>query len=468
MAELPLDPKKEIWSWGPIPFRLYYGDWFRGIFQEFPKVYPGHHWPSEGLALSKDRRFVFVFELDALTEVGGKLFREELLPKDRREWTRGKWKEARDVLRAKEHEIAALELSELPFEDFTRVWQEFWECVSTFWLYSNLPELANYGSIEILKEKLAPLVPGEEIDSVLEILSAPLGLSFYQEEEIDLAETDDIKTHQQKYFWIKNSYAHVEVCPVSFFEERKRGLSSHVRKEMWERLEKAQREKEDVRARYHLTDQIMDIAETISDAMVWQDTRKGEIWIYLHTADVLLAEAARRVGRDKNDLLDLFSFEVLELLEGKEPAVGFAERKKLFGVRLSGDHFFAIGSEEAGRYWKAYVEHQDTEHVTELKGVIASKGKAIGKARIVLDAHESFEFDQGDILITTMTSPEYVFVMKKAGAVVTDTGGLTSHAAIVSRELNVPCIVGTKLATSAFKDGDMVEVDANLGVVRKV
>jgi pyruvate,water dikinase len=64
-----------------------------------------------------------------------------------------------------------------------------------------------------------------------------------------------------------------------------------------------------------------------------------------------------------------------------------------------------------------------------------------------------------------MTSPEYVFVMKKASAVLTDTGGLTSHAAIVSRELGVLCIVGTKVATHVLKDGDMVEVDAEKGMV---
>ena len=58
--------------------------------------------------------------------------------------------------------------------------------------------------------------------------------------------------------------------------------------------------------------------------------------------------------------------------------------------------------------------------------------------------------------------------MKKAIAIVTDTGGITSHAAIVSRELGKPCIAGTKIATKVFKDGDLIEVDANKGIVKKV
>jgi len=58
--------------------------------------------------------------------------------------------------------------------------------------------------------------------------------------------------------------------------------------------------------------------------------------------------------------------------------------------------------------------------------------------------------------------------MKKAGAIVTDEGGITCHAAIVSRELGIPCVVGTKIVTKVFKDGDLVEVDANKGLVKKV
>jgi pyruvate,water dikinase len=67
-----------------------------------------------------------------------------------------------------------------------------------------------------------------------------------------------------------------------------------------------------------------------------------------------------------------------------------------------------------------------------------------------------------------MTSPDYISAMNLAGAIVTDEGGLLSHAAIVSRELGKPCIVGTKVATRVFKNRDLVEVDANKGIVRKI
>ena len=77
-----------------------------------------------------------------------------------------------------------------------------------------------------------------------------------------------------------------------------------------------------------------------------------------------------------------------------------------------------------------------------------------------------FDFQDGDILVTGMTRPEFVPLMKKASAIITDEGGLTCHAAIISRELNIPCIIGTKIATQVLQDGDMVEVDADKGIIR--
>ena len=74
----------------------------------------------------------------------------------------------------------------------------------------------------------------------------------------------------------------------------------------------------------------------------------------------------------------------------------------------------------------------------------------------------------GDVLVSVATTPSIVTAMKKAAAIVTDQGGLTCHAAIVSRELGVPCVVGTKIATASLKDGDLVEVDAMKGIVRKL
>jgi pyruvate,water dikinase len=75
---------------------------------------------------------------------------------------------------------------------------------------------------------------------------------------------------------------------------------------------------------------------------------------------------------------------------------------------------------------------------------------------------------KGDILVTSMTTPDYVPAMERAAAFITDEGGLSCHAAIVAREMKKPCIIGTKIATKVLKDGDIVEVDANQGIVKKL
>jgi phosphoenolpyruvate synthase/pyruvate phosphate dikinase len=102
----------------------------------------------------------------------------------------------------------------------------------------------------------------------------------------------------------------------------------------------------------------------------------------------------------------------------------------------------------------------------EIKGQTGSPGTIRGIVKIVLNASKSEKFEDGDILVTGMTRPEFVSLMKRSSAVITDEGGITCHAAIVSRELKIPCVIGTKIATRKLKDGDMVEVDATNGIVR--
>jgi len=101
-----------------------------------------------------------------------------------------------------------------------------------------------------------------------------------------------------------------------------------------------------------------------------------------------------------------------------------------------------------------------------LNGVIASAGRYRGTVKVLRNAREVGKVKAGDILVAAMTSPEYVPAMRKAGAVITDEGGVMCHAAIVSRELGIPCVVGTKNATKILKDGDMVEVNANHNSVK--
>ena len=100
-----------------------------------------------------------------------------------------------------------------------------------------------------------------------------------------------------------------------------------------------------------------------------------------------------------------------------------------------------------------------------LSGSPASPGMASGPVKILEDATQIDKILKGDVLVAEMTTPDFVPAMKRAAAIVTDQGGRTSHAAIVSRELGIPCIVGASNATTTLKDGQIVTVDGSSGKI---
>lgn len=101
-----------------------------------------------------------------------------------------------------------------------------------------------------------------------------------------------------------------------------------------------------------------------------------------------------------------------------------------------------------------------------IEGVTAMKGKVVGRVKVILELKKINEVKKGDILVTPMTTPDYISGMQKASAFITDEGGITCHAAIVAREMKKPCIISTKVASQVLKNGDLVEVDAEQGIVK--
>lgn len=130
-----------------------------------------------------------------------------------------------------------------------------------------------------------------------------------------------------------------------------------------------------------------------------------------------------------------------------------------------------ISSDDFIKFKKILMEfylngHKSGNTKEVIKGNIGAPGKISGKIRIIIDINDGGDFNDGEILVTGMTRPEFVPLMKKASAIITDEGGITCHAAIVARELKIPCIIGTKIATQVLHDGDLVEVDADKGIVK--
>jgi pyruvate,water dikinase len=104
----------------------------------------------------------------------------------------------------------------------------------------------------------------------------------------------------------------------------------------------------------------------------------------------------------------------------------------------------------------------------KITGTCACPGRARGVISIVNTPEDIKHMKTGNILVSFSTAPNLMPAIRLATAIITDEGGLTSHAAIISRELRIPCIIGTKIATKVLQDGDLVEVDATRGVVTKL
>ena len=156
--------------------------------------------------------------------------------------------------------------------------------------------------------------------------------------------------------------------------------------------------------------------------------------------------------------------EVLDYLDSKKlPQLSvLKQRRKYFIVTNDGILLDKLDTYLAKK--KYLLKTLETK--SEIKGKSAFLGKVRGTVKIILNKEEFSKLNEGEILVTGMTTPDYLPIMKKAAAFVTDEGGVTCHAAIVARELKKPCIIGTKTATKTLKDGDFVEVDADKGTVR--
>lgn len=143
------------------------------------------------------------------------------------------------------------------------------------------------------------------------------------------------------------------------------------------------------------------------------------------------------------------------------------QRKKAYALVLE-DGKVAV---KTGEHYQKYLKLLSSPALVrdeDIVGLSASPGVVRGKVAVVSSFYELAKVKKGNVLVAVTTHPDYLPAMRKAAAIVTDEGGLLSHAAIVSRELKIPCVVGTRVATQVLRDGDKVEVDATKGIVRKL
>ncbi len=170
-----------------------------------------------------------------------------------------------------------------------------------------------------------------------------------------------------------------------------------------------------------------------------------------------------KLSNDRSNYQVLKEYEIKKLSEIALKLEEHYKKPQDIEFAIEGDEIFIVQTRPITTLEKKLEISKEVTGEVILTGLGASPGIASGKVKVVHEMSDLEKVEEGDILVTKMTNPDMVVSMQKSAAIVTDEGGLTAHASIVSREMGIPAIVGTRKATTQFKDGDLITVDGNTG-----
>jgi phosphohistidine swiveling domain-containing protein len=291
-----------------------------------------------------------------------------------------------------------------------------------------------------------------------------------QNEEINLL----IEQHQKDYYWILNSYVKAKVLDKKFFIERiKEELPKdidfkHEALNVDLELSKAKNEKQALIKKLKIDSETVHLIELIDLFIYWNDERKKANLIADHYLERFISEISNRINISSFNLKYLTDAELLDTLKGNVDKSRIEKRKEFTIIIWDRNKPNILEGEAALEKANEMFEKVKDADRREIRGSVGSLGVITGKVKVVNNPKELSKLHEGDIIVTSMTRPEFVHGMKKAGGIITDEGGVTCHAAIVAREMKKPCVIGTKIATKILKDNELVEIRAHHGLVRRI
>ncbi len=332
----------------------------------------------------------------------------------------------------------------------------------------------------MLREEVGALRSESQFTEIFSAATAPVHQSFINAAEMELLKIaiakakslDALAAYQQRYFWISNNYRDANVLAVEHFKKEvdlwrtsKKDLTAQYR-QLQHTARNNAKKKAALFRQYTFSPLLKTLLKISEDFTWWQDERKKATFLNIHLGTQILGEMARRIGLDRELTKFLVPGEVALWFRHGEPSVRDLTRRQVSsGFVCSRNGYTVAVGRDGDRLRRAMFPKKQADVVRDIRGLAASVGRVIGRVKVVGSVKEIGKVETGDILVAVMTRPDYIAGIKKAAALVTNEGGITCHAAIISRELGIPCIIGTKIATEVFHDGDLVEVNANHGVV---
>jgi len=356
------------------------------------------------------------------------------------------------------------------------------------WL-PNAVDMFHGNFTDYLKEKLADRVAPDAVNNAL------VALSVYPEKSVIDQEQDSflnlialkqankpkefaksLKKHEAKYFYLKHLWLGKDGVydETYYLSEINKFIASgqkanHVLRQKAEQRRKNLQKKRANIKKLKISGNLLKIFSVYAEFSVTKVFRRDAQLLWAYKMDFIFAELSRRLMIPVEYSRFMFPAEVIKALRrgliDKREVANLKSRARacVYYAEKNIDLIF-IGS--AVKKWEAAITEKFEANTREIKGQAACLGRARGAVKIVNSVRDMKKMNQGDILVSIATNPDIVPAMKKAAAIITEQGGITSHAAIVSREFNTPCIINTKIATKVLRDGDLVEVDAEKGIVR--
>lgn len=343
-----------------------------------------------------------------------------------------------------------------------------------------------------IEEKIRRYLAGKtksyvEQENVLRMLARPIKRFVFEQEEIDLLalaskkhDLSLIKLHQKYYEWLNadsnlTSYTLRDVVKkLKELNLVKKSELAKKRKELVNRQKLAIRENRKLLKKYKISPSYQRLFRVLQEYS-YKRFYIRFCWTQgMYYGQILYREIAKRSGINLKDVKYCLTDELVDfLLKGKRfNKKELQKRQKGYVIWMKNFKLNLYTGRKADQIAQYVAKHAKIERTTRVKGEIGSPGKIVGKVKVLsYDKPLTPQIEamkKGEILVAGQTRPEVIAACRKAGAIVTNEGGICSHAAVVSREFKIPCVIGTKIATDIFKDGDQVKVDADQGIVERI
>ncbi len=372
--------------------------------------------------------------------------------------------------------------------EYMQIYQEFFN--TAIWIPFTTEPLISERATTALKDVLQRNGQEEKFQAYFDAIFSPEQKNAVVQEREDLlqivfaATTEQlseqeiqqrIQSHAEKYEWMPCYDVYDTPWDVEYFNQ----ALDDAQKTEW-RQELQELREFDSRAQafsqFMKTVECMDHEKTVfriaHEIVFIKDERDDHRRQGSYAIQPLFQEIGKRMGglsiREVSHLLhdeinDFFNSGVVpDLRTIQERVNGYVLMRKNDTESIS-----IFSGKQAQEILQQELSHLQEQERQEVQGTTGASGSCTGPARVVFTKHDLRKILDGDIMVTVTTHPDFVPAMRRCTAIVTDEGGITCHAAIVSRELGIPCVVGTKYGTATFRDGEELDVDADDGVVKR-